>query len=235
MKKISTREIISLVFLWITFLLLIFIILYFFFVGRKDRKVKYKQVDAKSIKFDNCDLLCACIPNIYGKLIKFFTGSSLTHMGMIVMINNEPHVLEVGYYKNKRGSLLFPLDKWLDKFSIFDIVVTQYSGDVTSDEILTAFFDLTPCDIDMNVTNWLRTVVKFKNKNCEKTNRTKRKKTEYFCTEFIVTILQRLKVFDDSYRPDSYSPAMVMHGRVKTLKGKFDTKPLVIKKRQCEF
>jgi hypothetical protein len=206
------------------------IILYFYFSRRKDRNIKYKSIDVKKLKFNNCDLLCACIPNMYGKLVKFFTGSSLTHMGMIVMIKDEPHVLEVGYYKNKRGSLLFPLDRWLDKFSIFDIVVTQYSGDISSDQILSTYFDLTPCDIDMNVTNWLRTVVQFKNKNCEKEIK-RRKKTEYFCTEFIVTILQRLKILDDSYRADSYSPAMVMHGRIKTLKGKFNEQPLVIKKR----
>lgn len=159
-----------------------------------------KLVSRKATQFNNGDLLAVCIPNLSGKLVKIFTGSNITHVSMIVNIDNYPNVLEVGYYRNFRGSCIMPLDKWIDKYGDFTILHSRIKDQYipSTESIINSYNKYAPCDIDMNFINWLKTLTFFSYKDYTR--------TKYYCTEFIALILQDLDIMEKIYNAGCYTP-----------------------------
>lgn len=188
--------------LLILFIEIIIIVSVIFIVNSfRDIKIPRKIVNS----FNNCDLLSVCIPNLNGKMVQLFTGSRITHLGIIVVIDSEPYVLEVGYYNNVRGSNIMLLDKWLRKYRYLNIQYLRYKGPIkTSGELLNIYHKLAPCDINLNLISWIRTLSKIS--YSETTH-----KTSYFCTEFIVTMLQELNIMKKIYQPYCYTPRSIMY------------------------
>lgn len=166
------------------------------------------HINSKNIRdivFCNCDLLSVCIPNINGRLVQLFTGSRITHLGMVVIIDGKTNVIEVGYYNNYRGSRIIPIDKWLDKYSDFDIFYLKLKdNNPKSEDILRIYNTITPCDIDLNVISWLKTLTKIKYNGLVI-------KDKYYCTEFIVIFLQELGIMKKIYKPYCYTPRSIMN------------------------
>jgi hypothetical protein len=203
----------ALIILIVIEIILIFLVL--ISVNSYRNRFKISSGNIKDIEFKNCDLLSVCLPNINGKLVQLFTGSRITHLGMIVLIEFKPHVLEVGYYHNYRGSRILPLNVWLSKYSDFELQYLKLKSSNPSTENIEKVYNmLTPCDIDMNVISWMKTLTKVKyNKLCIKNS--------YYCTEFIVMILQELGIMKKKYKSYCYTPRSLINLQ-REIEGKYE-------------
>ena len=157
------------------------------------------------------DILTVSYNSIRGKLVKIFTGSMWTHSGLVVETDGHLFVVEVANYKNDvSGVVIKPLEDWFDWNSSRLLGWRPYCGrrfpleKVLRTVQYDAERDIKP---DMNVVNWLKTLVKRKYSDLHYGDRSK-----YYCSEYITHLLQESGVVRKEYHPDGYKPWELLYG-----------------------
>ncbi len=215
------------IFTMTVFLLLFLIIIIWSYQLSKPFDKPKDEIELNKIEneLETGDLIAVSYQSIRGNLVKCFTGSSWTHLGMIYKDCNtgEVFVLEVSYYTNKeQGIIKRPLRYWLDWNEDRDIVYIKHIGTPISsndiDRILTKMPNVSP---DTNVVNWLKTLVKrpYYPRNLNK---------PYYCSEFIIILLQELNVIEKEYLADGYQPWEAIFGKLKYINGHSYDRPLLL-------
>jgi hypothetical protein len=163
------------------------------------------------------DLFAISYTNIRGKLVKVFTGSTWTHVGMYISKNNKEYILEMARYdSNQNGIILKNFDEWYDWNCDYIISYRPYLGpDRFPKKKLCAFLEKmriqnpTP---DLNVVSWLKTMIqrKYENKHNPYI------KDKYYCSEFIAYALQEIGVLKKKMVPSSYKPWQLLYGCLST-------------------
>ena len=153
------------------------------------------------------DILSVSYDNINGFLVRLFSGSSYIHTGLVLRNENGVYVLESGFYKNKRGIMLSPLNRWIGKNSKIRISYSSLIGPgLDSKRLLDVYEKTKECDINMFVVSWMQTLIKTKYKE--------QNKKSYFCSEYVCYCLQELGVVEKIHKPGNYTPNDILFGRI---------------------
>jgi hypothetical protein len=197
---------------WITVFLIVFISLFIFF-----SIAYYRYYTTPTITITNNittnklkneiktgDLIFIEYDSKYSTVINIFSQTKWSHVGFIYSTNNSINVIEVSYYSdsNYDGLCVIPLDKWLklNKGRKCGIKKLKNSISINLKVIENILAKFKYIKLDLDLLNWGKTLVK---RNYKQRNLIKQR---YFCSEFIALLLQKLKIIDCIYTPDSYSP-----------------------------
>lgn len=174
--------------------------------------------------FRTGDCLFVSYRSIRGKLVKVFTGSMWSHMGMIYKKSNGTSVvIEACYYDpSEHGVLQTPLHEWL----IFNRKRTlawlpKMGPAIPDSEVERVFEGVKDGEMDTFVLNWLKAVV---NRKYHPEH-----KTEFYCSELIATLCQELGVIKKELMPSSYSPKSFMLRRIPCCNGHEFDEPQVFR------
>ena len=178
------------------------------------RKMPARQAYSK---MKTGDLVFVSYNSMRGKLVKIFTGSMWTHSGMILEEDDgKKIVIEVAYYgSEKYGVLRTPLDEWF-KFNDNRVLGWRiYDGKKFPKEQLLKklrYDEARDIEPDTNLVSWLRTLIKRKHTDPNYVNQ-----DEYFCSEYIMHLLQETKVIQgymdpQGVYPSGYKPWELLYG-----------------------
>ena len=165
--------------------------------------------------FKTGDCVFVSYRSIRGKLVKVFTGSMWSHMGMIYKRQDgATFVIEACYYdQSKHGVLQTPLLEWLCYNKKRTLAWLPKLGPPISDSEVNRVFSLVKDgEMDTFVVNWLKAVVNRK-------YYPEPGKSEFYCSELIATLFQELGVLRKELMPSSYSPRSFMLRRVPVQDG----------------
>ena len=168
------------------------------------RKIPHRKAYA-SMKTG--DLVFVSYNSIRGKLVKIFTGSMWAHTGMIFEEENgKKIIIEVAYYgEDKYGVLRTPLEQWF-KFNENRVLGWRvYNGSRFPKEKLLRklkYDESRDIEPDTNLFSWLRTMVKRRHRDSEYGNQ-----DEYFCSEYIMHLLQEIGVVHGYGDPEGVYPS----------------------------
>jgi hypothetical protein len=129
--------------LFICFILII-VILIFIRITLYNETKNINSFDSKILDLDNGDLIFASYNNVLGKIVKVWSGSKWTHIGMIFKNpdNGNLSVLEVAEYNNpnfEKGVIEVPLNAWLKMNKDFEIGYRKMNIKTTSCELYDLF------------------------------------------------------------------------------------------------
>lgn len=129
--------------LFICFILII-VILIFIRITLYNETKNINSFDSKILELDNGDLIFASYNNVLGKIVKVWSGSKWTHVGMIFKNpdNGNLSVLEVAEYNNpnfEKGVIEVPLNSWLKMNKDFEIGYRKMNIKTTSYELYDLF------------------------------------------------------------------------------------------------
>lgn len=132
--------------LFICFIFILFILIVFR-IGVYNESKSIDSFNPTSIDFfdlDNGDLIFASYNNTLGKIVKIWSGSKWTHVGMIFKNpdNGNLSVLEVAEYNNpnfEKGVIEVPLRVWLKMNEDFEIGYRKMNIKTTSYELYDLF------------------------------------------------------------------------------------------------
>jgi len=160
-------------------------------------------------KLETGDLLFVRYNSKWGKIISIGTLVDLSHSAFVYKQNKDVFIIEMSDYTNYdepdveklKGLCIIKLDKWISLNKGRICIWKKYFGDkkINENKINKIIKKYKNINLDMDLLNW--SSVFFKNKN------KKEIKTDYFCSEFIALLLQKLKILNDYYDPSFYSPA----------------------------
>ncbi len=154
------------------------------------------------------DLIFIRYRSKYGKLIRVVTGADWSHIAFVYRQGDKVFLVEVADYtsydepdvEDLHGLCIIPLKKWLqlNDARICGYRKYQQARPLNSDvqRLLQRNQDIT---LDMDLYNWSTTLFRSKNSRICKNN--------YFCSEFIASMLQELGMLSDDINPGYYSPA----------------------------
>lgn len=174
--------------------------------------------------FETGDCVFVSYRSTRGKLVKIFTGSMWSHMGMIYkQANGRSFVIEAVYYDpQQHGVLKTPLEEWLNFNGRRTLGWLRKRGPKIPDSEMDRVFQLVQhCDMDTLVLNWLKAVVNRKY--------FPEKKSKFYCSELIATLCQELKIMDKVLMPASYSPKTFMELRLPLINGHWFEPPMIFK------
>ncbi len=155
------------------------------------------------------DLLAISYSSIRGKLVKVFTGSMWTHLGLVYRNRQgEIYVIEAALYPDKEGVLRTPLSEWKSWNMGRIVAYASLIGPPISDEAIEdALSKVSGCSVDMFVLNWFLTTFRLEYREGHR--------GKFFCSELVAYLLQQLGVIEKQYRPTSYSPKDFIFSRIK--------------------
>lgn len=161
------------------------------------------NIDNISDRLETGDLVVVNYNSKHGKIIRIATETVWSHIGLVIVIDEKPYIIEVAdYNKDYKGLSLIPLDDWKD------INSGRYCGYLPTDSYIDTqeLYDLLKpyygIELDMDLLNWAHTLGWKDNRYEEK--------TEYFCSEFIALILQKLGKLSCDKDPSCYSPQKIL-------------------------
>ena len=158
------------------------------------------------------DILTVSYNNLSGKLVRVFTGSVWTHSGLVVESDGYKFVVEVAIYRGDvRGVVVKPLEDWFNWNKSRLLGWRPYRGKnaFPHQKVLDIIKKDTAREInpDMNSVSWLKTLVKRRHNDENYGDRTK-----YYCSEYIIHLLQSVGVVRKDYLPDGYKPWELLYG-----------------------
>lgn len=162
--------------------------------------------EINNIKLETGDLIFIRYESKHGKIIKVVTDSDWSHTAFVYRKNGNVYLIEVADYTNYDepdvkdlcGLCIIPIDKWLQ---LNDGRICGYRKcqqpptNKAVEDLLQQYHHIT---LDMDLYNWSAILFHTKNKKVPKNN--------YFCSEFIAFLMQRLGLLDDTINPGYYSP-----------------------------
>ena len=177
--------------------------------------MKNKRRKQENIYLKNGDLVI-CKGN-YGKedkLINIFTLSAITHVGIIIIINNVPHIGEFTVqYENdeyvdhitkinkKKGGMIILLKKRLKTYN-GSIFIKPINKEIEGEKIIEFFEKYKNNKFETKILEMLNAALKL---NFVEENR-KRKSEEFFCSEAIAQLLIELGLLNSNYNSNMYTP-----------------------------
>jgi hypothetical protein len=180
-----------------------------------------KQQDAIE-KMKTGDVIGISYSSFRGQLVKSFTGSGWSHVGIIVKRDDGVYVMEMGRYnQTERGFLLKPLEDWLDYNDGRMIAWRSYQGDLNQADVESFIKQHRGISEDMFVVSWLKSMVKLPYSD-------DRKKDKYYCSEMAARFLQQLGVLKKRYQPSGYKPWELIHSELPLNTGHAYSTPLLI-------
>jgi hypothetical protein len=192
----------------IIYIILLLVLLYFFIQYRMkypllpQENSEENDIDWTAVKTG--DMLFLHYESIHAKLIKVFARSDWSHAALIYRKNDHDiYVIEMSNYKDidMKGLCVVPLKQWLhlnsDRLCCYAEYVNSKPIDTNViEELLEKYRKI---ELDMNLGNWLQSIVKIKHKGLNL-------KEKYFCSEFAATMLQELDLLDQTWVARSYTP-----------------------------
>lgn len=158
-------------------------------------------------RYNTGDIICVSYDSLRGGLVKIFTGSAWTHIGLIVKTKNSINVVEVAHYEDWSGVTWRPLDKWLDLNNGRIIAIRKYQGKkFPGKKLLQKIKETEHYKPDLNVINWLNAL--------RKINYRPQNKLSYYCSEYICHLLQEIGVMKKIYLPSGYKPWELLYGEL---------------------
>jgi hypothetical protein len=173
------------------------------------------------------DILAIAYKNIHGKLVKVFTGSIWTHIGMIYrptkymceqsdgkLVFGNVYIIEMARYgRNERGLIIKPVKEWISWNQDNMIGYRSYNGEKSFpiEEMEEILLECKDYNEDLLLTSWLKTMV----------NRRyyKQDKDYYYCSEFIVHMMQQMGVLKKKIMPSSFQPWQLLYSKMDLAKG----------------
>jgi hypothetical protein len=157
-------------------------------------------------RFRTGDLLAVSYNSFRGKLVRIFTGSMWTHIGMIYRTPDFIGVLEMARYPERKGILKTPIHFWLDWNEDRIFAWKPYTGpEICTDHIDDIFNAIQPGEADMFVGSWLRAMIK-------QSYRPQPKKKKFYCSELVSYFLQELGMMEKIHLPSGYPPKELLFG-----------------------
>jgi hypothetical protein len=158
-------------------------------------------------RFRTGDLLAVSYNSIRGKLVRIFTGSMWTHIGMVYRTPESVCVIEMARYPHRQGIIKTPIDYWFDWNEDRVLAWKPYTGpDLPNEAIERIYNDIHPGDVDMFIGSWLRAMIK------QPYHRQLGKK-KFYCSELVSHFLQELGILERIYLPSGYPPKELLFGR----------------------
>lgn len=175
-------------------------------------------------QFNTGDILMVSYNSFRGRLVRVFTGSMWTHVGMIYKKENgELFVIESSQYEDVSGVVKTPIHKWLDWNENRILAWLHHKGPKIKDKDIEDIFEkVRDAKVDLFVGSWLRAVIKQKyypqpNKN------------KFFCSELVTHFLQELNIIQKIYLPSGYPPKEILFGKLPLINGhNFDEPKLLL-------
>lgn len=182
----------------IVFILILFIVIRIFNFNETNNIKSLNSLDS----LNTGDLVFVKYDNSLGYLMRLWSGSKWTHMGMIYRNEiGDLFVMETANYSKDKGVLLIPLYRWqrFNKNCEISIMKLNAPEDFDRNVLYENFQKLRGKKLDTFNTKWIRLITKHKYKNLsEQQNIT--------CYELIVHILQESNIVKKIYSPSSYFP-----------------------------
>ena len=166
------------------------------YIQRKNIKTLDIQDEMKNMKTG--DLLFFSGLSTIDDVIKRYTSSYISHVGMIILENNVLYLFEAdngqGY---KRGVRVIPLKEKLERYKGEKFyILRKIDVEISKDEILNEIKRY--IDMDLNVDNFLT-----------KSN-TEGGKTTY-CSQLIIDVLRDMKIYKNDVKNTSVTPKDLLH------------------------
>ena len=150
----------------------------------------------------NGDLVAVSYSSTRGKLVKVFTGSMWTHIGMIYRPNpNEIYVIESASYDDKSGVIKTPWEEWFDWNYRKILAWVPCRSQIGCDQIDKIYSKVAGSEVNLWVVDWLKTMIKQ-----PRNRKTSEGKDRYYCSELIAYLLQELDLLDKKHEPSGYPP-----------------------------
>ena len=193
------------------FLYLVFILLIYFFVRSRFKILNKKhksECDLYNLVKDGKtgDIILVSYEQSCG-LIKIFSNSKWTHTALLYRDKNDNlFILECGSYKSKKycGVNLVPFKIWLRLNKKSPMTWIRIKKPISNDKVHYVYQKYKKSKFNGKV---IKLISALKNKEYEDTDASDYNLTrEFFCSQFIMTVLQETKVVEKVYKPCSYSP-----------------------------
>lgn len=171
------------------------------------------------------DLLGVSYTTFHGKLVRIFTGSDWTHLGLVLFRGGQPYVIEIARYDaDNKGVIIKPLDTWIDWNKNRTLAWRSYYSTTSfpEKELDKLVKETQHYDENMNVATWLRTMYRQEHNYDEN-------KSSYYCTEYIGFLLQEIGVLKKKYKPGNYQPWEYVYGSLPCRKNHAYSSARIIK------
>ena len=148
------------------------------------------------------DLVAVSYSSTRGKLVKVFTGSMWTHIGMIYRPDPAKiYVIESASYDDKSGVLKTPWEEWFDWNGRRILAWVPCKREITCASLDQIHKKVEGSEVNLWVVDWLKTMYKQPRKD-----KTSNGSAKYYCSELIAYLLQELDLLEKRYEPGGYSP-----------------------------
>jgi len=173
-------------------------------------------------QFKTGDLLAVSYASTRGKLVKIFTGSMWTHLGMVYKTKDDSlYVLESAHYPDSSGVLKTPFYKWISWNDDRTIAWASLVGTpIMCDDIERIYQKIQKGKVDLFVFNWLLTTIRLPYISGYR--------GKFFCSELIAYLLQELGILEKLYSPSSYSPKELLYGKVNYVSSYHYLNPILL-------
>lgn len=173
-------------------------------------------------KFRTGDLLAVSYNSIRGKLVRIFTGSMWTHIGIVYRTPDSISVIEMARYPHRHGLLKTPIDYWFDWNEDRVLAWKPYTGpEINSSEIERLVQSIQPGEVDMFAGSWLRAMIK-------QPYRPQIGKTKFYCSELVSHFLQELGIMERIHLPSGYPPKELLFGTPPFRRGYTYAEPIML-------
>lgn len=198
----------------IVFLIIVILLIFIFFLIililiflPSDLPLRQASLSSLLPQFKTGDLLLVSYRNIPGYLVKIFTQSIWTHIGLIYRDGKDVYVIECGYYyRGLEGIIKNPILQWLQLSTGAPMVWIPLQGDrvgaVLNPEINQQLNKINQGTFQKRLYKWLPAIVRLPYHP--------KKDQVFYCSEFIAYLFQELGIMKKEYRPSSYAPKNFM-------------------------
>lgn len=171
-----------------------------------------KVVDSiNSTKLDTGDLLFVSYDNSLGYLMRTWSKSKWTHVGMVYKSpDNKIFVMETANYPDRKGVLFLPIGEWYryNKKCEISVMKLRKPDNFDSNLLLKSFENIYDKKLDTFSISWFRLL--------SKNQYTKDNLQENItCYEMVIHLLQEVNIVKKRYSPSSYFPIDIIENRVE--------------------
>jgi preprotein translocase subunit YajC len=222
------------------FILLIILILFIFILFQiyrfSDKKLKKYPLSKYLKNLCTGDLLLVSYHSVHGKIVKVFTSSQWTHVGIILKIEKSYDcVFDEGYYvaevarynRNTKGVIIKPLLEWLNwndgrKIGLRKLcqIYDAEIGKERNKKLFDIIMSTKNLEENMNILSWSQALIKKKYK--ESTYKS------FFCSQYVSYCLQQAGIIKKKWNPENYQPWEFLYGNIHTLYPYYYNKGVVI-------
>ena len=173
---------------------------------------------------DTGDILAVSYTSYHGNLVKIFTGSIWTHIGMVIRKDDGIYVIEIARYgRNNRGLILKPLHDWISWNKNNMMALRKYDGELPfpKEELEEHLKQYKDVEEDFSVISWLKSTIHRKYHPPDK--------DYFYCSEFISHTLQSLNVMKKRIISSSFKPWELLYGKLALNSGYSYQCPVLLK------